>query len=120
MTEFDPFKNLEGARTYQQRVMVRAVRLTRDNASTIARLTGRRLVTASDGTVSLAGPLGGIWVMEGEMLVAVPSRRSIEPHTVAGFRAWYTHPGQPITEEDLAWVSTPTGSKATPRPTPKP
>ncbi len=102
MTTFDPFKNLEGAHTYQQRVMVRAVRLTRDNAPTIAHLTGRRLVTASDGTVSLAGPAGGVWVMEGEMLVAVPSRRSIEPYTQAFFRSCYTHPGDPISEEDLS------------------
>ena len=102
MTTFDPFKNLEGARTYQEHVMVRAVRLTRDNASTIARLTGRRLVTASDGRVSLAGPFGGVWVMEGEMLVAVPSRRNIEPYTPAFFRSCYTHPGDPISEEDLS------------------
>lgn len=82
--------------------MVRAVRLTRDNASTIARLTGRRLVTASDGRVSLAAPFGGVWVMEGEMLVAVPSRRSIEPYTPAFFLTRYTKPGEQLTEEDLS------------------
>lgn len=102
MTTFDPLAGLEGVRTYQERVMVRAVRLTRDNASTIARLTGRRLVTASDGRVSLAGPFGGVWVMEGEMLVAVPSRRSIEPYTPAFFRTRYTKPGEQLTEEDLS------------------
>ena len=102
MPTFDPLAGLDGVRTYQERVMVRAVRLTRDNAATIAHLTGRRLVTASDGTVSLAGPAGGVWVMEGEMLVAVPSRRSVEPYTQAFFRSCYTHPGDPISEEDLA------------------
>lgn len=102
MTTFDPLAGLDGVQTYQERVMVRAVRLTRDNASTIARLTGRRLVTASDGTVALAGPFGNVWVMEGEMLVAVPSRRNIEPYTPAFFRSCYTHPGDPISEEDLS------------------
>lgn len=102
MSAFDPLAGLDGVRTYQERVMVRAVRLTRDNAPTISHLTGRRLVTASDGTVSLAGPDGGVWVMEGEMLVAVPSRRSIEPYTPAFFRSCYTHPGDPISEEDLS------------------
>lgn len=101
MTEFDPFKNIDGVREYQQRVIVRAVRLTRENASTIARITGRRLVTDRDGTVSLAGPGYGVWVMEGEMLVAVPSRRSIEPYKASFFRSCYTHPGDPISEEDL-------------------
>lgn len=102
MTTFDPFKNLEGAHTYQQRVMVRAVRLTRDNASTIAGLTGKRLVTNSNGSVFLAERGGCIWAVEGEMLVAVPSRRSIEPFTVGGFRTCHSHAGAPISEEDLA------------------
>ena len=38
MPSFDPLADLDGVRTYQERVMVRAVRLTRDNASAIAKL----------------------------------------------------------------------------------
>lgn len=102
MSTFDPLAGLDGVRTYQERVMARVVRLTRDNASTIARLTGKRLVTNSNGSVFLAERGGCIWAVEGEMLVAVPSRRSIEPYTQAFFRSCYTHPGDPISEEDLS------------------
>ena len=37
MTAFDPFKGLDGVREYQERVVVQAVRLTRDNGEELAR-----------------------------------------------------------------------------------
>ena len=102
MTGFDPFKNLDGVRTYQERVIVRAVKLTRDNADTIAKLA-RRVVACTDyGVIYLTGPSGTVWATEGDMIVATPGRMRVSNRTETDFRTWYTHPGQPITEEDLA------------------
>lgn len=102
MPSFDPLADLDGVRTYQERVMVRAVRLTRDNASAIAKLARKAIATDSEGTVFLTGPGTAVWAMEGDMIAATPGRMRVSNRTETYFRAWYSHPGQPIAEDDLA------------------
>lgn len=102
MNTQDPLAGLDGVRTYQERVMVRAVRLTRDNADAIAKIA-RKMVSCTDyGVIYLTGPGAAVWAMEGDMIAATPGRMRVSNRTETDFRAWYTHPGQPITEEDLA------------------
>lgn len=102
MTAFDPFKGLDGVHEYQERIMVRAVRLTRDNATAIARIA-RKVVGCTDyGLIYLTGPGPTVWAVEGDMIVATPSRLRVSNRTACDFRAWYTHPGKPISEEDLS------------------
>ena len=101
MPSFDPLADLDGVSTYQERVMVRAVRLTRANAPTIARIA-RKTVTEGVGGLFLTGPGHVVWAAEGDMIVATPGRMRVSNRTAGDFRAWYTHPGQAITEEDLA------------------
>lgn len=102
MASFDPFAGLDGVQTYQERVMVRAVRLTRDNADVVAKIARKTITTDSEGTVFLTGPGSVVWAMEGDMIVATPGRVRVSNRTATDFRAWYTHPGEPISEEDLA------------------
>ena len=102
MTSFDPFAGLDGVRTYQERVMVRAVRLTRDNADAIAKIARKTIATDSEGTIFLVGPGTAVWAMQGDMIVATPGRLRVSNRTATDFRAWYSHPGATITEEDLA------------------
>lgn len=97
----DPLAGLDGVASYQERVMVRAVRLTRDNAHTIARIA-RKTVTDGAGGLFLTEPGGTVWAAEGDMVVATPGRMRVSNRTPSDFRTWYTHPGQTITEEDLA------------------
>ncbi len=102
MPTFDPLAGLDGVRTYQERVMVRAVRLTRDNASAIAKLARKAVVCTDYGLIYLTGPGDTVWAVEGDMIVATPGRLRVSNRTLTDFRAWYTHPGARITEEDLA------------------
>lgn len=102
MTTFDPFAGLDGVRTYQERVMVRAVRLTRDNADTVAKIARKVITRDTEGTIFLVGPGTAVWAMEGDMIVATPGRVRVSNRTATDFRAWYTHAGAPISEEDLA------------------
>ena len=102
MTTFDPFAGLDGVRTYQERVMVRAVRLTHDNATAIAKIARKTITTDSEGTIFLVGPGTAVWAMEGDMVVATPGRVRVSNRTATDFRAWYSHAGAPISEEDLA------------------
>ena len=102
MATFDPFAGLDGVRTYQERVMVRAVRLTRDNAHAIAKIARKTITTDSEGTIFLVGPGTAVWAMEGDMIVATPGRLRVSNRTATDFRAWYSHAGAPISEEDLA------------------
>ncbi len=102
MTSFDPLEGLDGVRTYQERVMVRAVRLTRDNADAIAKIARKMITTDGDGTVFLVGPGTAVWAMEGDMVVATPGRLRVSNRTATDFRAWYSHKGAPISEEDLS------------------
>lgn len=102
MPGFDPLADLDGVRMYQERVMVRAVRLTRDNASVIAKIARKTITTDTEGTVFLVGPGTAVWAMEGDMIVAMPGRLRVSNRTVTDFCAWYSHAGAPISEEDLA------------------
>ena len=102
MTTFDPFAGLDGVRTYQERVMVRAVRLTRDNADTVAKIARKVITRDTEGTIFLVGPGTAVWAMEGDMIVATPGRVRVSNRTATDFRAWYTHAGAPISEGDLA------------------
>lgn len=102
MSAFDPLAGLDGVQTYQERVMVRAVRLTRDNADAIAKIARKTITTDSEGTIFLVGPGTAVWAMEGDMIVATPGRVRLSNRTATDFRAWYSHPGAPISEEDLS------------------
>lgn len=102
MTAFDPFAGLDGVQTYQERVMVRAVRLTRANAAVIAKIARKTTTTDSEGTIFLTGPGTAVWAMEGDMVVATPGRLRVSNRTATDFRAWYSHAGEPISEEDLS------------------
>lgn len=102
MTMFDPFAGLDGVRTYQERVMVRAVRLTRDNAGAIAKIARKTISTDSEGTIFLVGPGTAVWAIEGDMVVATPGRLRVSNRTATDFRAWYSHAGAPISEEELS------------------
>lgn len=102
MTTFDPLAGLDGVRTYQERVMVRAVRLTRDNAGVIAKIARKTIDRDSEGTIFLVGPGTAVWAMEGDMIVATPGRVRVSNRTATDFRAWYSHAGAPISEEDLS------------------
>lgn len=97
----DPLAGLDGVASYQERVMVRAVRLTRANAHTVARIA-RKTLTEGECGLLLTESGGTVWAAEGDMIVATPGRMRVSNRTETDFRAWYTHPGQPITEEDLA------------------
>jgi hypothetical protein len=97
----DPLAGLEGAAWYQERVMVRAVRLTRDNADVIAKIA-RKMVACTDyGLIYLTGPGDTVWAVEDDMIVATPGRMRVSNRTASDFRAWYTKPGEQLTEEDL-------------------
>lgn len=102
MPSFDPFAGLDGVQTYQERVMVRAVRLTRDNAPVIAKIARKTVECTDYGVIFLVGPGTAVWAVEGDMVVATPGRLRVSNRSVTDFRAWYTHPGQPISEEDLS------------------
>ncbi len=102
MSAFDPLAELDGVQTYQERVMVRAVRLTRDNADAVAKIARKTTATDSEGTVFLVGPGTAVWAMQGDMIVATPGRLRVSNRTATDFRAWYSHAGAPISEEDLS------------------
>lgn len=110
MTAFDPFKGLDGVATYQERAVVQAVRLTRENATTIARIARKSVeeaddglyVTSDDGSVLLVEADGAEWAREGDMIVATPGSTRVSCRIPEDFRARYTKPGAPISEEDLA------------------
>lgn len=102
MTTFDPLADLDGVQTYQERVMVRAVRLTRENGEELARRTRKLFGFTHDGQVILTDQIGSLWAVEGDMIVATPGRIRVSCRIPADFRAWYSHAGEPITEEDLS------------------
>ena len=102
MLTVDPLAGLDGVRTYQERVMVRAARLTRDNAQVVAKLARKTITHDTEGTLFLVGPGTAVWAMEGDMIVATPGRLRVSNRTATDFRAWYSHAGAPISEEDLS------------------
>lgn len=101
MSAFDPLAGLDGVQTYQERVMVRAVRLTRDNADAIAKLARKTVACSDYGLIFLTGPGTAVWAIEGDMIVATPGRVRVSTRTATDFCAWYSHAGAPISEEDL-------------------
>lgn len=102
MTSFDPLEGLDGAQTYQERVMVSAVRLTRENGKELARRARKIFGFTHDGQVILTDQIGSLWAVEGDMIVATPGRMRVSNRTLSDFRAWYSHAGAPISEEDLS------------------
>ena len=101
MTVFDPFKGLDGVATYQERVVVQAVRFTRENGEELARRARKIFGFTHDGQAILTDQIGVLWAVEGDMIVATPGRMRVSCRTPEDFLAGYTHPGQEITEEDL-------------------
>ena len=105
----DPLKGLGGVREFQERARVLAVRLTRENAATIAKIarksveeTDDELYIASDnGVVVLVEADGAEWAREGDMIVARPGSMRLSNRIPEDFLAWYTKPGEQLTEEDL-------------------
>lgn len=98
----DPLAGLDGVRTYQERVMVRAVRLTRDNADAIAKIARKTVECTDYGLIYLTGPGDTVWAIEDDMIVATPGRMRVSNRTTNDFRTWYTKPGEQLTEEDLS------------------
>ena len=49
MSNLDPLKDLDGVQDFQERAIVRAVRLTRDNADEIARRARKRVNFTFEG-----------------------------------------------------------------------
>ena len=49
MTGIDPLKDIPGVKEFQERALVRAVRLTRENAEAIARRARKRCGFTPDG-----------------------------------------------------------------------
>ena len=101
MPTLDPFAGLDGVRTYQERVMVRAVRLTRDNADVIAKIARKTVACSDYGLIFLTGPGTTVWAIEGDMIVATPGRVRVSNRTATDFCAWYSNAGERINEEDL-------------------
>ncbi|OFQ23796.1 hypothetical protein HMPREF2946_07365 [Actinomyces sp. HMSC062G12] len=102
MTAFAPFKDLDGVATYQERVVVQAVRLTRENGEELAKRARKHFGFTQDGRVILTDQIGVLWAIEGDMLIATPGTMRVSWRITEDFLAGYTHPGQEITEEDLA------------------
>lgn len=82
--------------------MVRAVQLTRDNADAIAKIARKTVECTDYGVIYLTGPGAAVWAVEGDMIVATPGRMRVSNRTMSDFRAWYSHAGARISEEDLA------------------
>lgn len=102
MTGIDPLKDIPGVKEFQERIMVRAVRLTRDNGEEIARRARKVFGFTHEGWVILTDHDGTLWAVEGDMIVTVPGGGRVSCRIPEDFRARYTHPGAPIVEEDLA------------------
>ncbi len=101
MTGIDPLKDIPGVKEFQERALVRAVRLTRENAEAIARRARKRCGFTPDGRVMLVEHTYTIWALEGDMIVARPGSMRLSNRIPEDFTAWYTKPGEQLTEEDL-------------------
>ena len=42
-----------------------------------------------------------IWALEGDMIIARPGSMRMSNRVPEDFKAWYTKPGEQLTEEDL-------------------
>lgn len=101
MSNLDPLKDIPGVKEFQERALVRAVRLTRDNADEIARRARKRCGFTPDGRVMLVEHTYTIWALEGDMIVARPGSMRLSNRLAKDFTAWYTKRGEQLTEEDL-------------------
>lgn len=101
MNNLDPLKDLAGVQAFQERAIVRAVRLTRDNADEIALRARMRVNFTPEGKVMLCGHNFVIWALEGDVIFARPGSMRLSVRTEEDFLAWYTKPGEQLTEEDL-------------------
>ena len=101
MTGIDPLKDIPGVEEFQERALVRAVRLSRENAEAIARRARKRCGFTPDGRVMLVEHTYTIWVLEGDMIVARPGSMRLSNRIPEDFTAWYTRPGEQLTAEDL-------------------
>lgn len=81
MTGIDPLKDIPGVKEFQERALVRAVRLTRENAEAIARRARKRCGFTPDGRVMLVEHTYTIWALEGGHDRRTPGQyASVEPH----------------------------------------
>lgn len=101
MSNLDPLKDLHGVHVFQERAVVRAVRLTRDNADEIARRARKRVSFTPEGKVMLLGHNYVIWALEGDVIFARPGSMRLSIRVPEDFLAWYTKPGGRLTDEDL-------------------
>ena len=101
MSNLDPLKDLDGVQDFQERAIVRAVRLTRDNADEIALRARMRVSFTPEGKVMLCGHNFVIWALEGDMIFARPGTMRLSVRTEEDFLAWYTKPGEQLKKEDL-------------------
>lgn len=101
MSNLDPLKDLDGVQDFQERAIVRAVRLTRDNADEIARRARKRVNFTFEGKGMLCDQNLSIWALEGDVIFARPGSMRLSIRIEEDFLAWYTKPGEQLTEEDL-------------------
>ena len=102
MTGIDPLKDIPGVKEFQERALVHAVRLTRENAEEVARRARKRCGFTPDGRVMLVEYTCTIWALEGDGVFARPGSMRLSVRTVEDFLAWFTRPVEQLTEEDLA------------------
>lgn len=101
MNNLDPLKDLAGVHDFQERAIIRAVRLTHENADEIAIRARKHVRLTQEGKVMLCGHADVIWAFEGDMIIARPGSMRLSNRLQADFLAWYTKPGEQLTEEDL-------------------
>ena len=101
MNNLDPLKDLPGVHDFQERAIVRAVRLTRDNADEIALRARKRVNFTPEGKVMLLENNYMIWAFEGDMIFARPGTMRLSIRIPDDFLAWYSKPGEQLTAEDL-------------------
>lgn len=101
MSTLDPLKDLDGVNVFQERAIIRAVRLTRENADEIAVRARKRVSFTPEGKVMLLGHNYVIWALEGDVIFARPGSMRLSIRVPEDFLAWYTKPGGQLTEEDL-------------------
>ena len=101
MSNLDPLKDLDGVNVFQERAIVRAIRLTRENADELAVRARKHVRLAPDGKVMLCGHADVIWAFEGDMIFARPGSMRLSIRVPEDFLAWYTMPGEQLTDEDL-------------------
>lgn len=101
MSNLDPLEDLAGVHDFQEHAIIRAVRLTRDNAEEIARRARKHVNFTFEGKVMLCDQNLTIWALEGDVIFARPGSMRLSVRVEEDFLAWYTKPGEQLTKEDL-------------------